>query len=144
METAIKLEEKFDGHIILYLKGQYIVDGVTCFEGLRNIWAVRCAMNQNSGFNKRKFDESIANRLFSILRLIDPKKMPYIHEILHRDLVRIHSQKETPIEKIILCYINYIIEAPVNLIEFPIQQEDLFQRIISGNALKGDYELVIE
>lgn len=154
---AIKLEEKFDGHIILYCKGQYNVDNVNLIEGLRNIWAVRCGIHQNSNFNKLKYDEFIANRLFSILTLIIPDKIPYINEMLIRDLVRINNEENTPIEVVILCYTRYIADLEifklmgdyceiatfVKLVELPEPQNELFDRIIRGNALKGDYELVV-
>lgn len=151
---TIILKEKFDGHIILYCKGHYgASSNVSFFDGLRRIWAVRCAIDIKH-INKRH-DEFIANHLLEIIKLVEPKKVEWMYEILHKRLVNPLPWVDddlTPIEIVIRYYgeilsnmkINELLDDGVyiKLVSLPKPQKALFNRIIRGKAKTGDYHLV--
>lgn len=151
---TIVLKEKFDGHIILYCKGHYgaLLD-VSFFEGLRRIWAVRCGIEVQ--YINKRFDEYIANHMLDIIKLVQPKRMDWIYETLHKHLVNPAPWVDkdlTPIELVIRHYgdilsnlqINERLDdgSLINLVSLPKPQKGLFNRIINGKAKKDDYSLV--
>ena len=69
----IQLEEKFDGHIILYCKGWYNVSNVDFIKGLQRIWAVRCGLD-NRPNNGDFMNEYIADHLHEIFAKCRPTK----------------------------------------------------------------------
>jgi hypothetical protein len=159
METPIKLEEKFDGHIILYCKGHYDCN-VDFFEGLINIWSARCGVKVIDSSSERDgVYEFIANRLIKIIKLTTPKKMEYVFERLHKELAykpifqyEIES-KSSSIQKCIELYVDILRDLKVNdhdeygkvfpLITLPKPQKRLFKKIIREGCKGGEYYQVI-
>src|SRR5688572_19612389 len=92
-----------DGHIILYCKGHYSCN-ISFLTGLRRIWGIRCGLSEEH-INK-SIDRYIANHLYDILKIINPKKVEYLHEIIHENLdnkIR-YEDDLSSIEKLILIY----------------------------------------
>lgn len=80
----IQLEEKFDGHIILYCKNHYNLKDVDFIVGLQRIWAVRCGLAFDS--IRGSLNEYIADNLHEIFAKCSPKKLPYFHQIMNKGL----------------------------------------------------------
>ena len=55
----------FQGHIILYCKLHYGVDGVSFIEGFKRLWAVKCKSNDDDDML-----DYIANYLFIVKYII--------------------------------------------------------------------------
>lgn len=149
----IHLEEKFDGHIILYCKGHYSVKDVDFLIGLRRIWAVRCGLSVEDIDNK--IDEYIADRMYLIIQQVKPNSLKDIWQIIHKDLAdNWHwngRENLTPIQKIIWIYRDIIWRLQISkkgvknykrLIKLPKPQKRLFKKIVSGKAEYNDYKLV--
>jgi len=153
----IQLEEKFDGHIILYCKGWYNLNNVDFIVGLQRIWAVRCglAVEQSSSY----LNEYIADHLHEIFAKCNPKKLPYFHQILNKGLCDEWSYEGlNAIERVIMIYKNELAQLQIKeskaklsgkpmsgyttLIKLPKPQKRLFKRIVSGKAEYNDYKLV--
>jgi hypothetical protein len=144
--------KSIEGHIILYCKGHYNVESVDFLTGLRRIWSIRC------GYDYRKEDKSadryIANELFSLFKLLSPKKAEYFHEILHYDLEswRATRYKDlTFLETLIMVYRSEIWNIQIkekqkvkysSLIKLPKPQKRLFKRIVKGKGDYNDYKLI--
>jgi len=140
--------ENFEGHIVLYCKGWYSVKDVDFLTGLRRIWAVRC------GFDiehiDRSIDEYIANALYKTLKKINPNKIEYLFEIIHKEVNKTYLstyQGLSTIETLIMIYRSEIWQVSVKendkqLIKLPKPQKRLFKKIVSGKGDSGDYKLV--
>ena len=149
----IQLEEKFDGHIILYCKSHYSVKDVDFLTGLRRIWAVRCGFGVEHIDNK--IDEYIADRMYLIIEQVKPNRLKDIWQIIHRDLAdNSHwngRENLTPIQKLIWIYRDIIWRLQImetkegklkTLIKLPKPQKRLLKRIVSGKGEYNDYKLV--
>lgn len=88
----IQLEEKFDGHIILYCKGHYNLKDVDFILGLQRIWAVRCGLPFDSVSGS--INEYIADHLHDIFAKCKPQKLQYFHQILNKGLCDEWSYKD--------------------------------------------------
>lgn len=143
----IELEEKFDGHIILFLKNHYKSKG-DLFTGLRRIWAVRC----NFPFDciDKSLDTYIANRLYRILEKTQPNKIPHLHEIIHHEISKdyLGTYKDlTHIEALIKIYSKELTwltikEDGKTLIKLPKPKKRVFTQILKGNDKYNNYKLV--
>lgn len=144
----IELEEIFDGHIILYCKGHYRVEGVDFISGLQRIWAVRCGIELK--YIKPSMNEYIADKLHEIFAKCTPKKLHYFHQILYKGLCDEWNYKGlSGIERVIMVYANELMGLQIKestikgkyktLIKLPKPQKQLFKRIVRGNIQKGDY-----
>lgn len=147
----IKLDCKFQAHIILYCKGYYQQEDVDFFTGLRRIWAVRCG--HDIEHIDTSYDEYIADNFYRILKELKPKRLEYLWEQIHRELGKNYLwQKDmTAIEKLINLYrseiMNIQIREKVNkqyrtLIKLPKPQKRLFSKIVKGNFEYNDYDKV--
>jgi hypothetical protein len=153
----IILEEKFDGHIILYCKGHYNLKDVDFITGLQRIWAVRCglAFEHISG----SFNEYMADKLHEIFAKCNPKKLPYFHQIMNKGLCDEWNYGNlNAIERVIMIYRDELsmlqikeskaklLGKPMSgyktLIKLPKPQKRLFKRIVSGKGQYNDYQLV--
>lgn len=153
----IQLEEKFDGHIILYCKGHYNLNNVDFITGLQRIWAVRCGLsieNINNSFN-----EYIADHLHEIFAKCKPNKLSHFHQILNKGLCDEWNYKGlSGIERVIMVYVNELAQLQIKeskaklagkpmsgyttLIKLPKPQKRMFKGIVSGKAKYNDYKLV--
>jgi len=146
----IQLEEKFDGHIILYCKGWYNIKDIDFIAGLQRVWAVRCGLQVehiNSSIN-----EYMADKLHEIFAKCNPKKLSYFHQIMNKGLCdEWRYEGLTAIERAIMIYANELsmlqIQENVDgkwkkLIKMPKPQKRLFKRIVSGKGQYNDYNLV--
>jgi hypothetical protein len=148
----ITLEEKFDGHIILYCKGHYNLNDVGFIVGLQRIWAVRCAVPVDS--IRGSFNEYMADKMHEIFAKCRPTKLPYFHQILHKGLCDEWQYKGlSAIERVIMIYRNELMQLQIKehnngkfktLIKLPKPQKRLFKRIVSGKGQSNDYKLVKE
>lgn len=147
--------EKFQGHIVLYCKGHYKVKKTDFFEGLKMIWAIRC------GYDYETFRKDIliyiANEMYEIISTCLPHKLPYLMEIIHREVGAeswTKPQGLTPIEAIIWEYRSIISGMKVKelkegrkryswLVKLPKPQNKLFNRILNGKGEYEDYKKVI-
>jgi len=158
----IVLDEKFDGHIILYCKGHYNLESVDFIVGLQRIWAVRCGLSFEHINNS--LNEYIANHLHEIFAKCSPKKLPYFHQILYKGLCDEWAYKGlTPIERVIMVLRLELMHLKIKetckkwkdsplevqvekrnktLIKLPKPQKKLFKRIVSGKGEYNDYKLV--
>jgi hypothetical protein len=146
----IQLEEKFEGHIILYCKGHYFQKEVDFIVGLQRIWAVRCGLSFEHINNSIK--EYIADHLHEIFAKCKPQKLPYFHQILNKGLCDEWSYKGlTAIERVIMIYNNELAQLQIRqyngksyktLIKLPKPQKRLFKKIVSGKGDYIDYKLV--
>lgn len=146
----ITLEEKFDGHIILYCKNHYNLPNVDFITGLQRIWAVRCGLPIDC-INK-SFNEYIADKLYNIFKLCKPTKVEYFQNILHKGLCDDWKYKDlNAIERCIMIYRNELMQLQVKekgnknykkIIHLPKPQKRLFKKIVSGKAEYNDYQKV--
>jgi hypothetical protein len=146
----IQLEEKFDGHIILYCKGHYNQKDVDFIVGLQRIWAVRCGLPFDS--IRGSFNEYIADHLHEIFVKCCPQKQPYFYQILYKGLVDEWKYEGlTAIERVIMIYSNELVQLQIKekknknyttLIKLPKPQKRLFKKIVSGKGEYIDYKLV--
>ena len=153
----IQLEEKFDGHIILYCKNHYNLKNVDFIVGLQRIWAVRCGLSVESINNS--FNEYMADKMHEIFAKCNPKKLHYFHQILNKGLCdEWRYEGLSAIERVIMIYANELAQLQVKeskaklsgrpmsgyttLIKLPKPQKRLFKRIVSGKGEYNDYKLV--
>lgn len=153
----IQLEEKFDGHIILYCKGHYNLKNVDFITGLQRIWAVRCGLSINNISDS--LNEYIADKLHEIFAKCNHKKLPHFHQILNKGLCdNWNYENLNAIERVIMIYRNELmslqikestgtlLEKPMKgyttLIKLPKPQKRLFKRIVNGKGEYEDYKLV--
>lgn len=149
----ITLEEKFDGHIILYCKGHYNLNDVDFIVGLQRIWAVRCGLNPDCA--NSRLNEYIADHLHEIFAKCRPTKLPYFHQILYKGLCDEWQYKGlSAIERVIMIYRNELMQLQIKeskakllgklmsgyttLIKLPKPQKRLFKRIVSGKGQSND------
>ena len=152
----IQLEEKFDGHIILYCKGHYNLNNVDFIVGLQRIWAVRCGLSVDSIGGS--FNEYVADKMHEIFAKCRPTKLPYFHQIMNKGLCEWQYEGLNAIERVIMIYRNELMQLQVKeskaklsgkpmkgyttLIKLPKPQKRLFKRIVSGKGKYNDYQLV--
>ena len=146
----IQLEEKFDGHIILYCKSHYQVKDVDFILGLQRIWAVRCALPFDS--IRGSFNEYLADKMHEIFAKCAPNKLPYFHQIMNKGLCNEWQYEGlSAIERVIMIYRNELMQLQVKesknekfktLIKLPKPQKRIFRGIVSGNEKYNDYRLV--
>ncbi len=142
----IQLEEKFDGHIILYCKGHYNLKDVDFITGLQRIWAVRCGISVEH--IRDSFNEYIADKLHEIFAKCKPEKLYYFHQILNKGLCDDWAYEGlTAIERVIMIYKNELMmlqikEENKTLIKLPKPQKRIFKRIVKGKGVYNDYTLV--
>lgn len=146
---ALKLDCKFQAHIILYCKGYYQQEDVSFFDGLRRIWAVRCGHDlEHIDISS---DEYIANDMYRIIQKVLPKKLDDFYRQVHKSLCYkpfFQTEDLTAIEKLIKVYANELMmlqikekidEKYVTLIKLPTPQKRLFKKIVSGKFEHNDY-----
>jgi len=146
----IKLEENFDGHIILYCKGHYTAKDVDFISGLQRIWAVRCGLQIEHISDNIK--EYIADHLHTIFVKCNPKKQEYFYQILNKGLCDEWKYEGlNAIERVIMIYSNELGQLQIKnrtasgwhtLIKLPKPQKRLFKRIVNGKGNYNDYKLV--
>lgn len=140
--------ENFEGHIVLYCKGHYSVKDVDFLTGLRRIWAVRCGFDVKH--IDKSIDEHIANALYKTLKKLEPQKIEWLFELVHKEIAKdyLDTYKNlTHIESLIKIYRSHIFEVQIReskkwLIKLPKPQKRLFKRIVSGKGEYNDYKLV--
>lgn len=148
----LKLDCKFQAHIILYCKGYYQQKDVSFHEGLRRIWAVRCGHDvEHISISS---DEYIANDMYRLIQKVLPKKLEYLYQHVHKSLCYkpfFQSDNLTAIEKLISVYKNELMmlqikekvnEKYITLIKLPKPQKRLFSRIVNGKGEYNDYEKI--
>ena len=140
------------GHIILYCKFHYDADGVSRIEGLKRLWAARCAYDYNEQDNSCL--EYIANDLFEIICTISNFSIIEFQKELHKAMFDYYrSEKDSVIERVINYYIfqlSYITVADYNpisgktkmLLNLPKPKKRLFKRILKGKGDYNDYNLL--
>lgn len=140
------------GHIILYCKFHYDYDGISRIEGLKRLWAARCAYDYNEQDNSCL--EYIANDLFEIICAISNFNIIEFQKELHKAMFDYYrNEKDSVIERVINYYIfqlTYITVADYNptsrkttmLINLPKPKKRLFKKIISGKGNYNDYKLL--
>ena len=148
--------EIFQQHIILYCKGVYNSKNIDFFEGLRKIWAIRCGYDYKN--TNKDVDIYIANNMYEIISQCMPNKLPYIMEIIHREVgnqVFYKPQNMTPIQAIIWEYRSLLctmqIRERINgqkrwkwIIKLPKPKKQIFNRILRGNGNFKDYYKIIK
>lgn len=145
----------FQGHIVLYCKGQYHVpDGKKgFFEGLKMIWAIRCGYDYE--YTSRDTLTYIANDMYDIISKCEPHRLPHLMDKLHREVNSNLGKPEnlTPIEAIIWEYRGILSNMQVReevkdtkkfkwIIKLPKPKYRIFNRILRGNGRYEDYELI--
>ena len=140
------------GHIILYCKFHYDVSGVSRIEGLKRLWAARCAYDYDEQDNSCL--EYIANDLFKIICTISNFSIIEFQKELHKAMFNYYiDERDSIIERIINYYIfqlSYITVAEHDsvsgktkmLINLPKTKKRLFKKIISGKGNYNDYKLL--
>jgi hypothetical protein len=143
----VQLEEKIDGHIILYCKGHYNLKDVDFIVGLQRIWAIRCGLSVEhiSSF----FNEYLANHLHNIFAKCSPRKLSYFHQILNKGLCdNWEYDGLSGIERAIMVYRVELMQLQIKeekrkiLIKLPKPQKRLFKKIVSGKGQYNDYKLI--
>jgi hypothetical protein len=151
MKKTIELET-FQGHIVLYCKGHYKYDDF--FEGLKRIWAIRCGYDYE--LTSTDTLSYIAMDMYDILKKAQAKRMDYVMEQLHRNLVtnRFNETKNfTPIQSVIWEYRRHISDMQIKevdkekrryywLVKLPTPKKRVFNRILSGKGVYQDYYLI--
>ena len=146
--------DKFEGHIMLYCKGQYTVENVDFLTGLRRIWAIRCGLSLEH--IDPSIDEYLANALCGMILKINPNKVRLIFDRLHSEISKnylMFNRDLTSIERIIMVYRGIIIGTKVkdknettgkweDLIKLPKPQIGIFKRIIKGKGKYEDFKLI--
>lgn len=140
--------ENFEGHLVLYCKGWYTNKDTDFLTGLRRIWAVRCGFDVEH--IDKYIDEYIANALYKIIKKVEPNKIEYLFEIIHKEISKdyLDSYKGlTHIESLIKIYKNELSQVQIKekskwLVKLPKPQKRLFKRIVSGKGEYNDYKLV--
>lgn len=142
--------EPFEGHLILWAKNTYKVDGVDLITSIKRIWAVRC------GIPIYAIDNAvlpiIATELYKLLLKVKPNLTPqHLQEQLHLEIAypTFYLKYCSPIELIVWFYRNQftslqIKDGDVFLIKLPKPNNYFFEKIISGNYENNfdDYKLL--
>lgn len=140
--------ENFEGHLVLYCKGWYSNKNVDFLTGLRRIWAVRCGFDVEH--IEKSIDEYIANALYKTLKKLEPNKIEYLFELVHKEVSKTYLSTYEgldTIETLIMIYRSELWNVQVRgknktLIKLPKPQKRLFKRIVSGKGDYNDYKLV--
>ena len=146
--------DTIQGHIILYCKSHYQVKDVSFIEGLKRIWAIRCGYDYEEKDNSML--EYIANDLFNIIYQTYDIDIIDFQKKLHKELCNtFYRTKNTVylIEKIIHYYKHYLAFLKVNeydketgittnILKLPSPNKELFKRILKGNGVSSDYNLI--
>ena len=137
----------FQGHIILYCKLYYNVDGVSFIDGFKRLWAVKCKSNDDDML------DYIANYLFTIICTVSDFDAVEFQKRLHLSLFEYNPRKKSAIELIISFYIfqlanlkvakyNPVIGKTKPLIKLPTPKKRVFKRILKGKGDYNDYNLL--
>ena len=134
--------------IWMYLcKGHYKrPERVDFLKAIRMLWAIRCGYDYEES-DKRMY-RHVADVLFELLMILEPKKQKYIHQLVHDELTSTFKYEDlTPIEIVIMCYRNHIMQALViNRNDFELilgeKREDAVNKVLEGNGEYGDYKLI--
>ena len=135
------------GHIILYCKLHYGVDGVSFIDGFKRLWAVKCKSNDDDML------DYIANYLFEIICIVSDFDAVEFQKRLHLSLFEYNPRKKSAIELIISFYIfqlanlkiakyNPISGKTKMLLSLPKPKKRLFKRILKGKGDYNDYNLL--
>ena len=140
LKQNVKLDP-FQGHIILYCKLYYGVDGVSFIDGFKRLWAVKCKSNDDDML------DYIANYLFEIICTVSDFDAVEFQKRLHLSFLEYNPKKKTALELIISFYIFQL--SKLNVVEYdsvsgdiktllplPKTKKRVFNKIITG---KGDY-----
>lgn len=144
----IEFKDKFEGHLILYCKGWYLVENIDFLTGLRRIWAVRCGFDVEH--IDKSIDEYIANSLYKILKKVNPQKMEYLYELIYKEVSKTYlsTYKDLDtIETLIMIYRSEIGQVKIKekdkiLINLPKPQKRIFKKIVKGKGEYNDYKLI--
>ena len=137
----------FQGHIILYCKLHYGVDGVSFIDGFKRLWAVKCKSNDDDML------DYIANYLFTIICIVSDFDAVEFQKRLHLSLFEYNPRKKSAIELIISFYIFQL--SKLNIVEYdslsgntkmllplPKIKKRVFNKIITGKGDYNDYNLL--
>lgn len=132
----------FQGHIILYCKLHYGVDGVSFIDGFKRLWTAKC---KDDGSDDML--DYIADYLFEIICTVSEFDAVEFQNRLHLSFLEYNPKKKTALELIISFYIFQL--SKLNIVEYdsvsgkikmllplPKIKKRVFNKIISG---KGDY-----
>lgn len=142
--------DKFQKHVVLYCKGHYEFPkgDKGFFEGLKMIWAIRCGYDyENCSSDVLSY---IANDMYKIISKCMPDKLPYLMELLHRELTRGLGKPDnlSPIEALVHEYGSLLSGMQVKelvgrkykwIIKLDKPQPRLFNRILKNKGKYGDY-----
>ena len=137
----------FQGHIILYCKLHYGVDGVSFIDGFKRLWAIKCKSNDDDML------DYIANYLFTIICTVSDFDAVEFQKRLHLSLFEYNPRKKSAIELIISFYIfqlanlkiakyNPISGKTKTLLPLPKTKKRVFNKIITGKGDHIDYKLL--
>lgn len=147
--------DKFQGHIVLYCKGHYDTPkgDKGFFEGLKMIWAIRCGFDYKQ--SSRDVLTYIANDMYNIIAECEPKRLPHLMDLLHREIGKqaFYKPKDmTPIEAIIWEYRGILCDMQIMrktedekwecLVKLHRPYYQVFNRILRGNGMYEDYEKI--
>ena len=141
LKQNVKLDP-FQGHIILYCKLYYGVDGVSFIDGFKRLWTAKC---KDDGSDDML--DYIANYLFEIICTVSDFDAVEFQSRLHLSFLEYNPKKKTALELIISFYIFQL--SKLNVVEYdsvsgdiktllplPKTKKRVFNKIITG---KGDY-----
>lgn len=150
--------DKFQGHIVLYCKGQYGpregMDTSQFFEGLKRIWAIRCGYDYE--YTSSDVLSFIADDMYKIIIDCLPQRLEHIMSQMHRQLCNksfyIPDNLNT-IESVVWYYRSVLSNMQIrdtnketneliDLIKLPAKLPDIFNRIIAGDGEYKDYWLI--
>lgn len=132
----------FQGHIVLYCKLHYGVDGVSFIDGFKRLWTAKCKEDGSDDML-----DYIANYLFEIICTVSEFDVVEFQSRLHLSLFEYNPKKKSAIELIISFYIFQLSKLKTSeydsisgkikmLLTLPNPKKRVFNKIISG---KGDY-----
>ena len=132
----------FQGHIILYCKLHYGVDGVSFIDGFKRLWIAKCKEDGSDDML-----DYIADYLFTIICIVSDFDAVEFQKRLHLSLFEYNPKKKSAIELIISFYIFQLSKLKTSeydsisgkikmLLNLPNLKKRVFNKIISG---KGDY-----
>ena len=132
----------FQGHIILYCKLHYGVDGVSFIDGFKRLWTAKYKEDGSDDML-----DYIANYLFEIICTVSEFDAVEFQKRLHLSLFEYNPKKKSAIELIISFYIFQLSKLKISeydsisgkikmLLPLPNLKKRVFNKIISG---KGDY-----
>ena len=132
----------FQGHIILYCKLHYGVDGVSFIDGFKRLWTAKCKEDGSDDML-----DYIANYLFEIICTVSDFDAVEFQNRLHLSFLEYNPKNKTALELIISFYIFQLSKLKTSeydsisgkikmLLPLPNPKKRVFNKIISG---KGDY-----